>query len=61
MSAREDQLLDDRHDELMKAISGVHQRLDVLNGRTRTLESAVAVLKWAYGVLAAFAVWLIKG
>lgn len=26
-------------------ISGVHARLDTLNGRTRTLENAVAVLK----------------
>lgn len=53
MSDREDQLLDQRHQELLTAISGVHDRLDTLNGRTRTLEVKIGVLSWAYGVAAA--------
>lgn len=61
MSAREDQLLDDRHGELMKAIAGIHTRLDLLNGRTRKNEVAISVLQWAYTVLAGFALWLLKG
>lgn len=43
----------------MMAISGVHTRLDTLNGRTRALENKVTVLSWAYGVagIAVTAVW----
>lgn len=57
--SREDQLLDQRHSEVITAISGVHERLDQLNGRTRTLENKVTVLSWAYGVagLALAAIW----
>lgn len=51
--AREDELLDQRHQEVITAISGVHSRLDLLNGRTRTLENKVSVLSWAYTVAAA--------
>ena len=50
MSNREDALIDQRHQQVMTAISGVHDRLDLLNGRTRTLENKVSVLSWAYGV-----------
>lgn len=50
MANREDELLDQRHAEVLSAISGVHVRLDTLNGRTRTLENKVSVLSWAYGV-----------
>lgn len=50
MSAREDQLIDERHKQLMEGIQGVHERLDTLNGRTRRLEITVAVLQWAYGL-----------
>jgi hypothetical protein len=45
MANREDQLLDQRHEELLAAIKGVHERLDTLNGRTRTLETRTAVLE----------------
>lgn len=55
MSSREDELLDQRHQEVIGAISGVHERLDKLNGRTRSLENKVSVLSWAYGVAAALA------
>jgi hypothetical protein len=48
MSSREDQLIDQRHHEVLGAIKGVHDRLDTLNGRTRTLENKVSVLSWAY-------------
>lgn len=62
---REDELLDQRHSEVIKAISGVHERLDVLNGRTRKVETDMAVLKWAIGgVTSAFSglfAWLFKG
>jgi hypothetical protein len=53
MTNREDELLDQRHEEVLGAIKGVHERLDTLNGRTRILENKVSVLSWAYG-LAAF-------
>ena len=57
--SREDELIDQRHQEVLSAISGVHDRLDMLNGRTRTLEGKVTVLWWAYGLAAAgtAAVW----
>lgn len=42
-------LEDQRHLAVMAAIEGVHDRLDTLNGRTRTLENKVSVLSWAYG------------
>lgn len=48
MANREDELIDQRHHEVLGAIKGVHDRLDTLNGRTRTLESKVSVLSWAY-------------
>ena len=48
--AREDELLDQRHAEVLGAIQGVHERLDTLNGRTRSLENKVSVLSWAYGL-----------
>lgn len=59
MTQREDDLLDQRHTEVLGAIKGVHSRLDTLNGRTRTLENKVSVLSWAYGVagLVAAGVW----
>lgn len=50
MSQREDELIDQRHTEVLDAIKGVHDRLDTLNGRTRTLEVKVGVLSWAYGL-----------
>jgi hypothetical protein len=53
MSSREDDLMDQRHQEVIGAISGVHERLDKLNGRTRALESKVSVLSWAYAAGAA--------
>lgn len=53
MSDRENDLIDQRHDAVMGAIRGVHERLDTLNGRTRTLENKVSVLSWAYAVAAA--------
>lgn len=52
-SERENELIDQRHNEVLGAIKGVHDRLDTLNGRTRTLENKVTVLSWAYGVAAA--------
>ena len=45
MSDREDELLDQRHQEVLRAIEGVHDRLDTLNGRTRELEVKVKVLE----------------
>jgi hypothetical protein len=38
------QLLLERHDTMMTAITGIHDRLDVLNGRTRQNEKHIAVL-----------------
>ena len=38
------QLLDERHAALMAAIVAVHDRLDLLNGRTRASEQIIAVL-----------------
>lgn len=38
------QLLDERHAALMAAITAVHTRLDLLNGRTRESERHIAVL-----------------
>ena len=38
------QLLDERHAALMAAIASVHDRLDLLNGRTRASEKIIAVL-----------------
>ena len=38
------QLLDERHGALMAAIGAVHDRLDLLNGRTRESERHIAVL-----------------
>lgn len=58
MSDREDELLDQRHEAVMTAISGVHTRLDILNGRTRKLEQKVSVLSWAYGVATAAAAYV---
>lgn len=48
MSDREDDLIDQRHHEVLDAISGVHDRLDLLNGRTRAVENKIGVLSWAY-------------
>lgn len=45
-----EKLLDERHEQLMEAVQGIHKRLDVLNDRTRALETKVAVLQWAYGL-----------
>ena len=58
--SREDELIDQRHQEVLSAISGVHTRLDTLNGRTRNLESKVTVLWWAYAAASAAltALWL---
>ena len=58
MGAREDELIDQRHNEVLGAIKGVHERLDVLNGRTRSLESKVSVLSYAYAVGAAIVSFL---
>ena len=49
-SERVNQLEDQRHQQVMTAISGVHDRLDLLNGRTRTLENRVGILQAAYGL-----------
>ena len=38
------QLLDERHTALMTAIASVHDRLDLVNGRTRESEQRIAVL-----------------
>lgn len=51
--SREDELMDQRHREVLDAIAGVNDRLDVLNSRTRYLENKVSVLSWAYTVAAA--------
>lgn len=58
MSDREDELIDQRHQEVLGAIQGVHDRLDTLNGRTRTLEKHMGVLQWAYAVGAGMIAWL---
>lgn len=52
-SERVNQLEDQRHQEVLGAIKGVHDRLDTLNGRTRKLEEKVSVLSWAYAAGAA--------
>lgn len=44
-SERENELIDQRHQEVLGAIKGVHDRLDVLNGRTRAVENKVTVLE----------------
>jgi len=56
--SREDELMDQRHQEVLTAISGVHSRLDTLNGRTRKLENQVGVLSWAYLAGGAVIAWL---
>ncbi len=38
------QLLDERHAAVMTAIAGISDRLDMLNGRTRSSERHIAVL-----------------
>lgn len=38
-------LADERHMALMTAITAVHDRLDLLNGRTRASETEIAVLR----------------
>lgn len=61
---REDELIDQRHAEVIDAIKGVHDRLDTLNGRTRRLENKVGILSWAYTVGAGaigFLIYLITG
>jgi hypothetical protein len=59
------ELFDERHEAVMDGIKGIHARLDQLNGRTRTLETKVAVLQWAYGIggmfLTMFVGYFIKG
>ena len=40
----DDQLLDERHAAVMDSLKGIHQRLDLLNGRTRQIEIDHAVL-----------------
>lgn len=51
------QLHAERHEMLMTAITGIHERLDTLNGRTRINEKHIAVLhdrqKLLWGGLAA--------
>ena len=59
MNERENELLDQRHSQIIAAIGGVHDRLDMLNGRTRTLENKVSVLSWAYTAAAAGVAWVI--
>lgn len=62
------QLLSERHDTLMTAIAGVHDRLDTLNGRTREAERKIAVLhdrqKLLWGGIgtigAALAAWIVE-
>jgi hypothetical protein len=39
-----EQLLKERHAQVMSAIIAIHHRLDQLNGRTRTTEQQVAIL-----------------
>ena len=39
-----ERLLKERHTQVMSAIIAIHQRLDQLNGRTRTTEQQVAIL-----------------
>ena len=39
------QLLDERHAALMAVMHGISERLDVLNGRTRSSEQHIAVLE----------------
>ena len=44
MREMDDQLLDERHAAVMDSLKGIHQRLDLLNGRTRQIEIDHAVL-----------------
>ena len=44
MRDMDDQLLDERHAAVMDSLKGIHQRLDLLNGRTRQIEIDHAVL-----------------
>ena len=39
------QLLDERHTAVMAAMAGISDRLDMLNGRTRSSEQHIAVLE----------------
>ena len=62
------QLLSERHETLMTAITGINDRLDVLNGRTREAERRIAVLhdrqKLLWGGIgtlgAALMAWLVE-
>lgn len=57
------QLLTERHESLMAAVTGINERLDVLNGRTRANEQHIAVLhdrqKLLWGGLSALGAALI--
>lgn len=45
MREMDDQVLNnERHEAVMRALDGINQRLDVLNGRTRQIEIDHAVL-----------------
>ena len=57
---RENQLLDERHEQLMDGLKAIADRLDIVNGRTRRLETAVAVLRWAYGAAGVAITWLMS-
>lgn len=39
--------------EVRADVGGVHDRLDTLNGRTRTVEQKVAVHTWAFSIIGA--------
>ena len=45
MSEYNKELAEERHDQVMAGIAGIHIRLDSLNGRTRLNEQDIAVLK----------------
>ena len=40
-----ERLLEERHNQIMSAIISIHDRLNMLNGRTRQSEIEIAVLR----------------
>ena len=62
------QLLAERHESIVTRLDGINDRLDVLNGRTRSAEQKIAVLhdrqRLLWGGLsavgAAFIAWIVE-
>lgn len=43
--------INDTKSEVRADIAGVHDRLDTLNGRTRSVETTVAIHSWTFKII----------